>query len=97
MHWDDRFACCNGVEKVLQDPRLQIGGLTGVGGEPHPARNVIDRVKVAYGPHVGQHPVKHTTPCTLVAARVSGRVGVPTSSSAVSTPVGKMSRTRSAI
>ena len=38
-------------------------------------------------------PVKHTTPCSRVAANVSGRVGVPTSSRAVSTPSGRMSRT----
>ena len=43
------------VEVALEHGGGQVGGVTGVGGQPGAVRQVTDRVEVAHDPLVGQH------------------------------------------
>ena len=76
----------------------EVDGLAAVGGQAHARGEVADRVEVAHrATRSTPCPVKHTVPWTRVASSVSGSVGVPTSSSAASTPPGTSAWTAAAI
>jgi len=76
------------VDEALQDRLREISFVSAVGGQPDAAWDVVDRVELLDRPLVGEHPgeARHTMDRTQPS--VSGRVGVPTSSRAASTPSG---------
>ena len=73
---DDGVAGGDSVQEFLQNRRGQVVGLAVVGGQAYSSGQVLNRVEVADGPDVGQHPGEAhdaVLPSRLQCVRQRGR------------------------